>query len=300
MPLTHAARPLARSLIMIEQTREQQDAMPVITTQRPATGRAIGRYWYVVLVCAVLGAGCGAVYAFKRAPVYTATARLSALNVNTANSAGTAGSLEAAQELAGTYARVVQTSQVTQAVASALHTTPAWAFQHVSGTPIPDSPFVRIDANASTPGTAITAANAALKALIPYARKLTQLPSGAPLLATVRADAVKLGRAQSQLGLVKGRALGATPSPALQNQINNATANVAAAQTRLTGAEDAYMQQAATQASTRQAIATSSALSATGDRKQVAQIAILLGLLVGAVVGVAAAMALAARSAGLA
>jgi hypothetical protein len=285
---------------MIEQTREQQDAMPVITTQRPATGRAIGRYWYVVLVCAVLGAGCGAVYAFKRAPVYTATARLSALNVNTANSAGTAGSLEAAQELAGTYARVVQTSKVTQAVAAALHTTPAWAFQHVTGTPIPDSPFVRLDANASMPATAITAVNAALKALVPYVRNLTQLPSGAPLLAAVRADALKLGHAQSDLGHLKSQALGTTPSAGLQSQIDNATANVAAAQTRLNGAEDAYTQQAATQASTRQAIATGSALSATSDRKQVAQIAILLGLLIGAVVGVAAALALGARNARLA
>ncbi len=272
--------------------------MPATTTERPAPSRAIRRYWYVVLVCVILGACGGAVYAFKRAPVYTASARLSALNVNTANSAGTAGSLESAVELASTYARVVQTSQVTQAVASALRTTPAWAFQHVTGTPIPNSPFVRIDANASTPATAITAANAALKALIPYARKLTQLPSGAPLLATVRADALKLGHAQSELGHLKSRALGVTASPGLQNQINDATANVSAAQTRLDGAASAYTQQVATQASTRQAIATSSALIATSDRKQVAQIAILLGLLIGAVVGIAAAMSLGARNTG--
>ena len=92
-------------------------------------------------------------YAFKRPPIYTASARVSAMNVNTANSASAAGSLESAQELASTYARVVQTSRVIRAVASAVHTTPAWAVQHVSGTPIPNSPFVRIDANASTPGS---------------------------------------------------------------------------------------------------------------------------------------------------
>lgn len=283
---------------MIDQTLERQDSMRATTSGRQSPSQAIKHYWYVVLVSVVLGAGCGAVYALKRAPVYTATARLSALNVNTANSAGTAGSLESAVELASTYARVVQTSRVTQAVASALHTTPAWAFQHVTGTPIPSSPFVRIDATASMPATAITAANAALKALVPYARTLTQLPSDAPLLATVRADAIKLGHAQSKLGLLKARALGVTASPGLQNQINNATANVAAAQTRLNGAESAYTQQVATQAGTRQAIATSSALIATSDREQIAQIAILLGLLIGAVVGVAAAMSLGARTAG--
>ena len=280
-----------------EQTLEPQDAMPAITTERPATSRAIRRYWYVVLVCVMLAAACGAVYAFKRAPVYTATARLSALNVDTGNSASAAGSLQSAQELASTYARVVQTSRVIKAVASALHTTPEWAVEHVSGTPIPNSPFVRIDANASTPTVAITAANAALKALTPYARKLTQPASAAPLLATVRADALKLSHAQSELGHLRGQALGATPNPGLQSQIDDATANVAEAQTRLNGAESAYTQQAATLSNVRQAIAVSSALSATSDRKQVAQIAILLGLLIGAVIGVAAAMSLGARRA---
>ena len=205
------------------------------------------------------------------APIYTASARLSAVNVNTANSASAAGSLESAQELASTYARVVQTSRVIQAVASALHTTPAWAVQHVSGTPIPNSPFVRIDANASTPAVAITAANAALKALTPYVRKLTQPASGAPLLATVRAYALTLSRAESKLGHIKGQALGGTPSPGLQTQIDNATADVAEAQTRLSGAESAYTLQAENQPGVREAIATSSALIATSDRKQVAE-----------------------------
>src|SRR5690242_9536226 len=146
----------------------EQFNMPETRYERPTTFRAILRHWYVVLIFAVLGAACGGVYAFKRPPVYTATARLSAISVNASNAASLAGSLEAGQELAGTFARVVQSSQVANAVAKALHTTPEWAQAHVSGTPVPTSPFVMISANASSPAVAKAAANAALKAVDQY------------------------------------------------------------------------------------------------------------------------------------
>ena len=109
----------------------EQFNMPETVFERPTTLRSVLRYWYVVLISAVLGAACGGVYAFKRPPVYTATARLSAISVTTSNAASLAGSLEAGQELASTFARVVQSSQVANAVAGALHTTPEWAAAHV-------------------------------------------------------------------------------------------------------------------------------------------------------------------------
>ena len=299
---------------MTEQTLDLPDTIARTSVERPTTMRTIRRYWYLVLVCTVLGAGCGAVYAFKRPQVYTASARLSAISVNDANSASLAGSLEAAQELASTFARDVQSSGVTQAVAAALHTTPAWAFAHVSGTPIPSSPFVRIDATASRPDIAIVAANAALKALTGYARKLVTLQPGSPsLLASIGADAVQLSRAQTGLAQLKAQSQGATPSPGLgtttssglgtttssglQTQIDHALAKVAAAQAQMNGAQAAYTQLAASQPGSRSAVTVSPALSASSDRKQVAEIAVLLGLLVGLVVGVATAMALAARAA---
>ena len=124
--------------------------MPETVFERPTAFRAILRYWYLVLICALLGAACGAVYAFKRPPVYTATARLSAISVNASNAASLAGSLEAAQELASTFARVVQSTQVANAVANGAPHDARWAAAHVSGTPVPTSPFVTISANASS------------------------------------------------------------------------------------------------------------------------------------------------------
>jgi hypothetical protein len=287
----------------------EQFNMPETVFERPTTFRAILRHWYIVLICAVLGAACGGVYAFKRPPVYTATARLSAISVNASNAASLAGSLEAGQELAGTFARVVQSSQVANAVAKALHTTPQWAAAHVSGTPVPTSPFVMINANASSPPIAKTAANAALKAVDQYARNLLSASSGAPaMLAKIRQYSIRAARAENHLGHLKGQAAGqarrasllgetsTTPSPGLQKQIEQATAEVADAQAQLTGAQSAYTQQAENQLGSRQTVSSSQALTAASDRRQVAQIAILLGLLCGLLVGIAGATAIASRS----
>src|SRR5579884_554939 len=131
---------------MIEDRLDTREFISEAVSDRPTALRAIRRFWYLVLLCAILGAAAGAVYAFKRPPVYTASSRLAALTVNNSNAASFAGSLQAAQDLASTFAREVQSAQVTHAVAASLNTTPAWVDQHLSGTPIPSSPFVRIDA----------------------------------------------------------------------------------------------------------------------------------------------------------
>lgn len=296
-------------MTMIEDRVGTQEPMPQTIYARPTALHAIRRYWYLVFVCAVLGAGAGAVYAFKRPPVYTASSRLAALSINNSNAASVAGSLEAAEGLASTFARVVQSSQVTQAVATALNTTPAWVAQHLSGTPIPTSPIVRIDANASTPEVATKAANAALKSLTGYARHLLATSSNTQsILATISKDSIALSRAETHLSKLKGQAarqasealaLGQTttsgPSAGLQNQLDATTAKITEAQTRLSGDQAAYSDIAAEQASGRTSITGTQATAANSDRKQVAEIAVLLGLLIGGLVGAAAALGLAAR-----
>jgi capsular polysaccharide biosynthesis protein len=294
---------------MIDDRVDTQEPMPHAVFERPSALHAIRRFWYLVLVCAALAAGAGAVYAFKRAPVYTASSRLAAVSVNNSNAASVAGSLQAAQGLASTFARVVQSSQVTQAVAGALNTTPAWVAQHLSGTPIPTSPIVRIDANASTPEVATKAVNVALRSLTGYAQHLLSTSSNkSSILATIQTDSIALSRAQTRVSHLKvqaqheesqasvGQTTASFPSPVLQKQIDAANAKVTEAQTRLNGDQTAYSGIAAAQASGRTAITGTQATAATGDRKQVAEIAILLGLLIGALVGAAAAVGLGLRS----
>ena len=176
--------------------------------QRPTALRAIRRYWYLLLICAILGAACGGVYAFKRSPVYTATARLSALAVNASNAPSLAGSLEAAQVLAATFARVVQSTAVINPVANALHTTPAWVAAHVSGTPVPTSPFVSISANASTPSGShdrsqrgANRASAATPVISSTRRRARRLCS-----TTIHGYALELSQAQDQVTRLKAQA----------------------------------------------------------------------------------------------
>jgi capsular polysaccharide biosynthesis protein len=297
---------------------EQLD-MPETVFDRPTTFRAIRRYWYLILICAILGAACGAVFAFKRPPVYTANSRLSAISVNASNVASLSGSLQAAEELASTFARVVESTDVAKRVAKALNTTPAWAMAHVSGTPVPSSPFVTISANAATPQIAARAANAALGAVTAYARKLVSASAGGPaLLAKVHAESIAVTKAQSRVDRLKSQAgreeatasssssaLGSTSTtsfnlsavdPKLAGQIEQASADLAQAQTQLNGTQLAYSQMAENQLGSRQTVTASPAVGATSDRNQVAQIASLIGLLAGGLIGLAAATAFASRS----
>ena len=298
----------------------EQIDMPEAVFERPTTFSAIRRYWYLILICAVLGAACGGVFAFKRAPIYTATARLSAISINASNVASLSGSLQAAEELASTFARVVQSTEVANQVAKALNTTPAWVEAHVSGTPVPSSPFVAISANASTPGVATEGANAALTAVTAYARRLVSASSGGPaLLSKVRTESIQVTQAQSALDRLKSQAgreeasssssssaLGTTTGgpfnlsavdPRLARQIEQASANLAEAQTELNGTQLAYSQEAENQLGSRQTVTASPAVSASNDRKQVAEIAILIGLLAGLLVGLGAVLALSSLNA---
>lgn len=298
----------------------EQINMPETVFERPTTFGAVRRYWYLIVICAVLGAACGGVFAFKRAPIYTATSRLCAISIDASNVASLSGSLQAAEELASTFARVVQSTDVANQVAKALNTTPAWVEAHVSGTPVPSSPFVSISANASTPGVATKGANAALKAVTAYARRLVSASAGGPaLLSKVRTESIQVTQAQSALGRLKSQAgreeasssssssaLGTTTGgsfnlsavdPRLARQIEQASAALAEAQTELNGTQLAYSQLEENQLGSRQTVTASPAVSASNDRKQVAEIAILIGLLAGLLVGSGAVLALSSRNA---
>jgi capsular polysaccharide biosynthesis protein len=291
-------------MTMIDDEVHTEPTLPPAMFERPTALSSLRRYWYLVIICAALAGGVGAVYAFKRPPVYTASSRLAAFSINNANAASVAGSLQAGVGLASTFAREVQSSPVIDAVAAALNTTPAWVGQHLSGTPIPSSPIVRIDANASNPQVAIKSANTALKSITTYAQRLLATTSNtASVLATIRKDSLTLTKADTRVTLLKSQAGrqqtatgSSTPSAGLQKQIDNATADVTEAQTRLSADQAAYSNIAAEQASGRTAVTPTEATAAPSDRKQVAQVAILLGLVIGGLIGAAAALGLAPRT----
>ena len=194
---------------MTEQTLDLQDTMPRTAIERPTTMRAIRRYWYLVLVCAVLGAGCGAVYAFKRPQVYTASARLSAISVNDANSASLAGSLEAAQELASTFAR--------DRPEFAGHTGGGHGAAHNARVGLrarerdadPEQPLRQSRRNRLKARDRHRRGERSAQGAHRYARKLVTLQAGSPsLLASIGADAVQLSHAQAALARLKAQSQG--------------------------------------------------------------------------------------------
>ena len=266
------------------------------------TLRAIGRYWYLVLICAVLGGRLRRGVRFQaraglhrdRATVGDQRQRLQCRAL--------AGSLQAAQELASTFARVVQSTEVANRVAKALHTTPAWAIAHLSGTPVPTSPFVMISANAGEHRgrpdggergaegrrrrtRASSSARPRAAALLP---RFAPTPSSSRVLRTISGSSRAEAARRRLVRPLAGNRDPTTPDPRLQHQIEQATADCRrradAAQRR---AVRVHCSRHENQLGSRQTVTSSRAVSATNDRKQVAQIAILFGLLVGLLIGVA-------------
>ncbi len=129
------------------------------------------------------------------------------------------------------------------------------------------------------------------------------------ILATISKDSLALSRAETHLAKLKGQAarqasealaLGQTttsgPSPGLQNQIDATTAKITEAQTRLSGRSGRILRHCRRAGEWRHFHhGEPKRPTANSDRKQVAEIAVLLGLLIGGLVGAAAALALGAR-----
>jgi hypothetical protein len=110
--------------------------------------------------------------AMAKAPTWKAESRLliGRLDVE-ANS--TPGFVEASNSLAATYARLLNSSPVTKLVAARLKQSDASVAGHLSASPIPESPIIRIEASAGTEREAVALTNAANLALVDYVHEVS-------------------------------------------------------------------------------------------------------------------------------
>lgn len=102
--------------------------------------------------------------ALTRPPVYGAESRLVVGNLGAGSQA-----IQSAQALAETYSRIVDSEVIVTRVAEELDLTPAAVHGRISGSAIPESALIRIEADAARADDAILLADAAAVALQEYA-----------------------------------------------------------------------------------------------------------------------------------
>ena len=239
---------------------------------------AMRRFWWLLVLTVLIGAGLGFAYGHQRDPAYTAEARLSVGRVDVPTQA-IAGFQTAAQTLAGTYSRAIVARNVVVPVAKKVDLSPDEVTQHLGATPIPESGIVRVLGVTHDSASAIRIANVGAKALVRYVHHLNEFnPQTRDLLTQYRKAVAALVAAQHL-----------TPSKDLtQDQI---TAKIYQARLKVNSTSALYgqSQQGTAAPNTLQVLAL--AIDSTSDRTAIIERAAFAGAVGGLVVGVLLATA---------
>lgn len=226
---------------------------------------------------------------------YTAESRVLVGRLDVESSA-VPGYAQASIDLASTYARLVSGNGVDDRVAARLHLPVSSVKGRLSGSPIPESPIVRIDAKSGSQSRADALDRAATSALVSYVADIgSDATRSADLLNRYNAANTQLTRDQQAVDTAQA-ALNAAVGPngsrgAGATAIANAQSTLTAAQSQL-DADKLQVQTLATQyADSQRGVADSgvtvvqSTHSLGSNRKTMLELAVAGAVLVGLLVG---------------
>jgi hypothetical protein len=250
---------------------------------------AARRHWLLVVLVTVIFTAIGVATALRRDPVYTAESRLAAGRLDS-TIAGAAGAFATStQALAEQYSRSIDAPAVTRTIAPRVGLTPAQVAARVSATPIPQSPVVRVFAQASDAAEAVRIANAAATGLIGYTTKQNRSNPDTPrLLGLFRKASTDVQRVQARV-VTRRRANDAGSTSATRRALQDAQVDLDVAQLRRETTRAAYDASTRSQASTVLLTPLQPATAATSDRSRYIQLFGFVGFVAGLTIGLALA-----------
>lgn len=253
---------------------------------------AMRRHAIVALLPVVLLAGLGVAYGLQRSPTYTATAE-NVVRALSPSAGQLPGAIQAAQELAASESRLIDSDGIAAPLARRLDTTTDYVVGHVSATPVPSSTVIRIEAEGPTADDAITLANEAARLFADYVNEQTERGAeGDTILADYRAASAAY---QRELAVKQG--IDRAGSAASPNERLRAIAALEAAKLRRDALSSQYQTVIQSEGSAPTVKTFVVARDAASDRLPTAQLYGLAGAVVGLVVGAALATLLANRRA---
>src|SRR4029079_16305345 len=122
---------------------------------QPTVLESLRRYWWLVCLIGLIGAGLGVAYAqLQRDPVYTADAELSVGRVDVATQA-IPGFVAASRTLADTYSRAISAKAVIDQISRKTGLSKSDVLDRVTATPVPNTATMRVIAEAGSGGRAV-------------------------------------------------------------------------------------------------------------------------------------------------
>ncbi len=201
--------------------------------------QAVKRRPFLALLPVAVFIAAGVVFGIARHPVYTATTRMY-VQVPASDPAALFSLTDAASGLASAYSRAVDATSVVNAVARDLSADPAAVAGTTSATPVPNSPVVKVIAQASTGAAAVKLANATATELQRYISGLNQSSAAAKLaLAAFSAATRRVTRVQSRVNDLKN-AFAISPTSTTRAELDNARADLEVAMLRRDAARDRF------------------------------------------------------------
>lgn len=256
---------------------------------------AMRRHWVLMLLPIFLLVGAAVLLGLKRPAEYTTTAYLSVGHVYVDNPAGIPTILIATESLASAYSRAIDSGAVVADTKRRLGLGSSRLPGELSATPIPDSPLIRVTADASSARDAVELADAGAASLAAYTNnQIRDNDASGTLAARYRKAALDHREAVAKRDLMARR---------YEDDRNAQTKDAydraaSAADTTLLRREAlrASYQTAVQGGSTSIAVETfSRATPATSDEARTLQLMIFVGLIGGISLGAALALLRASR-----
>lgn len=255
---------------------------------RVSATQAILRHWFIALVPVVLALAAAGIYSARRAPTYTADTQVSTVSLRSNSLSGLPGVLQATQQLATTYSRAIESDAVRAGVASKLHISPNDVAGHVTASPVPGSPILKVEATANSEAKAIAIANASAAVLIQEVKKLGGPSPTSGILKRFAQSQSRLAVLQQRQAAAE-RAYNRDHSSKNEAKLAKAASDVQLTDLHLEALRQAYQNIKQAQASMPNAQIIATARTADSDRRKVMQVALFLGLLAGLAIGAALA-----------
>jgi capsular polysaccharide biosynthesis protein len=255
---------------------------------KPTVLESLRRYWWLVCLTALIGAGLGVAYGqLQRDPVYTAETELSVGRVDVATQA-IPGFVAASRTLADTYSRAISAQQVVEEISRKTGLSKSEVIDRVTATPIPDTATMRVIAEAPSSGRAVAIANVASRTLVDYVQETNRFnPQSRALLSRYR-------RAAAEFSAAKIAGTAAVRNGTVEEQAD-AQAQLLEAKLRMKAAAALYGSSQSGQASPNTLLLLAPAGTADSDENSTTQQAGFAGAVGGIIVGGLLALLLARR-----
>ena len=270
-----------------EQRGTRPSAAPAPVGGPRTVGEAVGRYWWLPVLFAILGTLGGLALSYARDPLYTAEAALTAGRLDVQAQA-VPGYQQATQSLADAYSRVVESDRVLVPVARETGRSVGSLADDVTATPVPESSVFRIKVTTTGERDAVEIANAATRRIDAYARRQTSRGPDRSVLE-------EFAKARTEASQLSTQVAAARRALAPRSRVERLKRRQSAAELEAQALQQTYVNQT-TQAQGAAAVTILGfARDAESDRTKSLQIGGFGGLIAGLLLGGALAALLGAR-----